>query len=260
MVQQQNDSSHKLVQNKMLQVCSVRSIAMDTFEMILSHPSVKDVHPGQFLNLVIDGHMLPRPISIADVDIEKGTLTILFKVIGAGTRKLSYCPSGSLIEAFGPIGNGFTLDARPNAHILLIGGGIGVPPLYYLGKTLKAEGHTITSILGFQSKDYVFYEAEFSELGRTIVVTDDGSQGQKGYVTSVLDDIPAFDRYYSCGPTAMLRSVSDALAETEGYLSLEERMACGVGACMACIISSQDGRYKKICSDGPVFSAKEVIL
>ena len=136
-----------------------------------------------------------------------------------------------------------------------------MPPLYYLGKRLKEKNVNIISVLGFQSKDHVFYENEFKALGQTIIVTDDGSYGEKGFVTDVLGQLPAFDMFYSCGPLGMLRAVTKSLESKSGYISLEERMGCGVGTCAACVIPTNTTEgYKKICHDGPVFSAKEVIL
>lgn len=242
-------------------VKSVSEIALDTFEMILSNTEIAEMaKPGQFLHLLVDGHTLRRPISIADVDRERGYVTILFKVIGSGTKHLAMYPKGTKIDALGPNGNGFTYDASMNTA-LLIGGGIGVPPLYNLGKELKEKGIHVISVLGFQSKAHVFYEEKFKELGETFVVTDDGSHGYQGFVTDIMDLVNGYDCYFSCGPIPMLKAVTKKLHGKKGYISLEERMGCGVGACFACVIpTDHEGGYKKICKDGPVFAANEVII
>ncbi len=237
-------------------------IALDTFEMVLQNEYISaTAKPGQFLHISVSGHTLRRPISIANIDKENGTVTVLFKILGAGTAHLADYQAGMKLDVLGPGGNGFNLENAPGSTILLIGGGIGVPPLYSLGKTLKAEGMKIISVLGFQKQASVFYEDAFRALGETYIVTDDGSCGTKGFVTDVTKQITDFDRYYTCGPTPMLQAVTRQLKGKSGYVSLEERMGCGVGACFACVIPSDDeGGYKKICKDGPVFAADEVTL
>src|SRR5699024_3861377 len=157
------------------------------------------------------GHTLRRPISIADVDKVKHTVTVLFKVVGEGTRQLSKCPEGMMIDVLGPNGNGFNLENEPNAHILLIGGGIGVSRLYYLGKTLNKQGFKIITILGLQTKASMFYEDEFKALGVTYITTDDGTYGHQGFVTDIAKEITDIDRYYTCGPVPMLKAVMDVL-------------------------------------------------
>ncbi len=238
----------------------VNTIALDTTEMVLVHEEVaRTAIPGQFLHISVPGHTLRRPVSIADVDKKEHTITILFKQIGSGTKALASLPVGATLDVLGPNGNGFNLQEKNGDTILLIGGGIGVPPLYYLGKSLVEKGYKIISVLGFQTKDYVFYEQKFSKIGKTIIVTDDGSYGEKGLVTDVLNEIEQIDCYYSCGPLPMLKSVRSHLSHKKGYLSLEERMGCGVGACFACVVpTNDDSGYKKICQDGPVFQAEEV--
>ncbi|SDQ62326.1 dihydroorotate dehydrogenase electron transfer subunit [Virgibacillus salinus] len=244
-----------------LVVKSVDVIALDTFEMTLVNKYVaKTAIPGQFLHLLVDGHTLRRPISIANVDRNNNEITILFKIVGDGTKQLAAYKPGMSIDALGPSGNGFSYEGKLNS-VLLVGGGIGIPPLYNLGKTLKKKGIKVTAVLGFQSKEHVFYEANFRELGKTYVVTNDGTYGYRGFVTSVMDQIEDFDTYYSCGPIPMLKAVTKQLQDHSGYISLEERMGCGVGACFACVIPTDShGGYKKICKDGPVFAADEVVL
>ncbi|GAA0421882.1 MAG: dihydroorotate dehydrogenase electron transfer subunit [Bacillota bacterium] len=237
-------------------------IAQDTIEMVLENKYISNTAvPGQFLHLQLKGHMLRRPISISQVDEHAETVTILFKVVGSGTKELASYPIGNSIDVLGPSGNGFPLEPKANSTILIIGGGIGVPPLYYLARKLKEQQVNIVSVLGFQTKESVFYEEKFAELGRTIIVTNDGSYGRKGFVTNVLDDVSSIDCYYSCGPLPMLQAITAQMAGKHGYISLEERMGCGVGACFACVIPTDDcGGYKKICKDGPVFPAQEVQL
>lgn len=241
---------------------SKESIALDTIEMVLETEYISThAIPGQFIHILIDGHTLRRPISIADVDKNLKTITILFKAVGSGTVELAKYEPGHSLDILGPNGNGFTLQNNSDETILLLGGGIGVPPMYYLGKTLKEQGKNVKIILGFQTKSNVFYEQKFNEIGQTFVVTDDGSYGDKGYVTDILSKVGDFNRYYACGPLAMLKAVTTKMEGKPGYISLEERMACGVGACFACVIQTKaDKGYKKICSDGPVFEAREVLL
>jgi dihydroorotate dehydrogenase electron transfer subunit len=251
-----------MIRKEIMLIQSSEQIASDTIEMVLANSYIsRSARPGQFLHISIPGHMLRRPISIANADKDKGTVTILFKIAGNGTKGLASLQVGSKLDVLGPCGNGFPLEVSEDSTILLIGGGIGVPPLYYLGKELKKLGVKIVSILGFQSKDHVFYERKFRELGETYIVTNDGSYGERGFVTDVLSNIQNFDLYYSCGPIPMLQAITKALKDKTGYISLEERMGCGVGACYACVIPSKDEQgYKKICHDGPVFSSQEVIL
>ncbi|MFD1038053.1 dihydroorotate dehydrogenase electron transfer subunit [Virgibacillus byunsanensis] len=245
-----------------VEVLSSTDIALDTMEMELKSEYIcKHAVPGQFLHIYVEGHTLRRPISIADVDKFNNTLTILFKKVGSGTEKLAAYQPGSRISVLGPSGNGFDYIGVESSTVLLVGGGIGVPPLYYLGKALAEKNVKVISVLGFQTGASVFYEEKFKQLGDTYIVTNDGSYGSRGFVTDVLWDIAEIDRYYSCGPLPMLKAVCTELPHKEGYISLEERMGCGVGACFACVIPTDDnGGYKKICKDGPVFAAHEVSL
>ncbi|MBY7143700.1 dihydroorotate dehydrogenase electron transfer subunit [Virgibacillus sp. NKC19-3] len=249
------------MRKEVMYIQSSLPIARNTIEMVLKNYYISQTAiPGQFLHLFIDGLSLRRPISIADVDREKETVTILFKKEGTGTKRLAMYQEGMTLDVLGPNGNGFKLD-KECSRILLVGGGIGVPPLYYLGKTLAKQDMKIISLLGFQSAEYVFYREKFQALGETWMVTNDGSYGEKGFVTDVLDKIEDVDRYYSCGPMPMLQAVTKKLEHKQGYVSLEERMGCGIGACLACVIPRTNDRgYYKICKDGPVFRAKEVAL
>ncbi|SFD82057.1 dihydroorotate oxidase B, electron transfer subunit [Lentibacillus persicus] len=242
-------------------VKSVHEIALETVEMTLADAFItKEAAPGQFLHLLVDGHSLRRPISITDIDRNNETVTILFKKTGEGTRRLASLQPGSTVNAIGPAGNGFSYDSSIRTA-LLIGGGIGIPPLYCLGRELLQNGINVKAVLGFQTKQHVFYEEKFKMLGGTYVVTDDGSYGHKGFVTDGLDFAGHFDHYYSCGPIPMLRAVTNELTYRPGSISLEERLGCGIGACFACVIQTDNaGGYRKICSDGPVFAAGEVVL
>lgn len=252
-----------MIKREHVEIVSQKEIALDTMELTLKSAYMSNrATPGQFLHIKVEGFTLRRPISIATVDRDNDTVTVLYKIFGKGTEALTHYKRGMTLDVLGPNGNGFDLErAKRNKTALLIGGGIGVPPVYFLANELKHLGINVISVLGFQGKDHVFYEDEFKELGETIVVTNDGSYGERGFVTDVLDKVDQFDTYYSCGPKPMLKAVSETLAHYDGYISFEERMGCGVGACYACVLPTKDeSGYKKICSDGPVFRANEVIL
>ncbi|MDC3412859.1 dihydroorotate dehydrogenase electron transfer subunit [Aquibacillus sp. 3ASR75-11] len=242
-----------------------RKIAKDTYEMELTVEEMNVIPtPGQFAHIRIgngSAHMLRRPISIADVDPIQNTLTIIFKVIGGGTNELSHCQVGDELDVLIGCGQGYPVEDLAIQKALLIGGGIGVPPLYYLAKRLREQGIEVTSILGFQTKEHVFYEKEFSLLGGVQIVTNDGSYGHKGFVTDVVPPVSDFGSYFTCGPTGMLKAVTHQLKGQKGYISIEERMGCGIGACYACVVPIADGEgFRKICKDGPVFKAEEVVL
>ncbi|WP_077622081.1 dihydroorotate dehydrogenase electron transfer subunit [Sediminibacillus massiliensis] len=244
-------------------VLSVDEIADQTIEMKLQadYPSGEEVVPGQFIHIKVDSsHMLRRPISVADV--RNGVWSIIFKINGQGTDQLSKRSVGDQLDVLAPCGKGYPIANLSFRKALLIGGGIGVPPLYYLSRKLKERGIEVVHILGFQSKDHVFYENQFSALGKTIIVTNDGTYGGKGFVTNYLHEAGEYDYYFTCGPEAMLRAVAENLCDKEGYISIEQRMGCGIGACYACVVptASGDGSFKKICKDGPVFCANEVAI
>ncbi|RYG74105.1 dihydroorotate dehydrogenase electron transfer subunit [Lentibacillus lipolyticus] len=241
---------------------TVQEVALDTIEMKLNHPYISTAaQPGQFLHVLAEGHTLRRPISIASIDREYGTITILFKVMGSGTKNLAAMKPGMEVNVVGPSGNGFTVQETPARTALLVGGGIGVPPLYGLAEELQRKGIGVKSILGFQSRAHVFYKEKFERIGTTYMVTDDGTLGHHGLVTDILDKAGRFDHYYSCGPIPMLKAVREQLRGHPGFLSLEERMGCGTGACLACVVRAEtESGYQKICTDGPVFDADEVIL
>lgn len=209
--------------------------------------------PGQFLDIQLDGLFLRRPISVCDYD-EAG-LTILYKVVGKGTAQMAAMRPGETLDVLTGLGNGYD-TAKCGDHALLLGGGVGVPPLYGLCKALIAEGKHVSVVLGFNTKEEVFYETEFRALGADVTVTTaDGSYGVKGFVT---DALPAqYDYFFTCGPEPMLKAVYRATL-TSGQFSFEERMGCGFGACMGCSCKTLTG-YKRICKDGPVLEKEEIL-
>ena len=208
--------------------------------------------PGQFVNIKLDGLYLRRPISVCDYD-EK-TLTIIYKVVGKGTEAMASMKEGRLDILTG-LGNGYDLSVSGESPVL-IGGGVGVPPMYNLAKKLLEQGKKVTVILGFNIKNEIFYEEEFKKLGCTVLVTTvDGSYGIKGFVTDALKDVP-YTYFYTCGPEPMLKAIYKA-STTSGQMSFEERMGCGFGACMGCSCKTLTG-YKRICKDGPVMQKEEI--
>ena len=229
-------------------VCLVPGV----FRMRLKGDTTAITAPGQFVNIQLQGLFLRRPISVCDV--EGDTLTIIYKVVGKGTEAMSKMESGALDILTG-LGNGYDLDVSGDQPVLL-GGGVGVPPMYLLCKKLLAQGKKPTVILGFNKKEEVFYEAEFRALGCDVLVTTvDGSYGIKGFVTDALKDLE-YTYFYTCGPEPMLKAVYKA-SVTSGQMSFEERMGCGFGACMGCSCKTLTG-YKRICKDGPVMRKEEI--
>ncbi|SDM63462.1 dihydroorotate dehydrogenase electron transfer subunit [Fictibacillus solisalsi] len=257
------------MKKEFVQVISQKEIAHQIFELKVRGEVVADMtSPGQFVHLRVSDSFQPllrRPISICDVDVKSKTLTMLYRKEGAGTVLLSHKREGETVDLLGPLGNGFPLDTLSAGQTaLLVGGGIGVPPLYYLAKELKRRGMNIVSVLGFQSEQDAFYNEEFAELGEVFISTVDGSLGTKGFVTDVLknEDIN-YDLLYSCGPTVMLKALEAQIPDANGFFSLEERMGCGIGACFACVCHVNGGSpsdYVKICSNGPVFPIGRVAL
>ena len=211
--------------------------------------------PGQFVNIAIDGLFLRRPISVCDV--EDNVLTIIYKVVGKGTEKMSYMKGGEILDILTGLGNGYFTDLSGEKP-LLVGGGVGVPPMYKLCKDLIKEGKEPTVILGFNTKSEVFYENEFKALGVTVFVTTvDGSYGIKGFVTDAIKEVGEYTYLYTCGPEPMLKALYNAVT-TSGQFSFEERMGCGFGACMGCSCKTKYGN-KRICKDGPVLVKEEII-
>lgn len=207
---------------------------------------------GQFVNILLDGLFLRRPISVCDC--EGDVLTLVYKVVGKGTRRMSEMTEGTLDVLTG-LGNGYS-SAEAGEAPLLLGGGVGVPPLYMLAKKLVAQGCRVSVVLGFNTKDEVFYENEFKALGANVTVaTADGSYGVKGFVTDALPE--SYSYFYTCGPGPMLKAVY-AATDCEGQFSFEERMGCGFGACMGCSCKTVTG-YKRICKEGPVLKKEEIL-
>ena len=229
-------------------------IAKNTYEMTLSGDTSDISAPGQFVNLKLDGFYLRRPISVCDAD--EGTLTIIYKAVGEGTAAMARMQGGEKILTLTGLGNGYDTEKSGDAP-LLIGGGVGVPPMYALAKKLVSEGKKVSVILGFNSKDDLFYEDEFKALGcETFVATADGTYGTKGFVTDCLDKVD-YTYFYTCGPEPMLKALYKA-TKTSGQFSFEERMGCGFGACMGCSCKVITG-YKRICKEGPVLMKEEIL-
>jgi len=226
-------------------------IAKDVYKMILKGDTSHITAPGQFINIALEGSYLRRPISVCDYDSE--TVTIIYKVVGVGTEKMSVMKEGEVLDVMTGLGNGFSVQ-NCNGRALLVGGGVGVPPLYKLAKELDNP----IVVLGFNSADDVFYVDEFKELSDSVhVSTADGSMGTKGFVTDVIKNLSGYDYTYSCGPEPMLKALYNAV-EADGEYSFEERMGCGFGACMGCSCKTKYG-YKRICKDGPVLKKEEIV-
>jgi dihydroorotate dehydrogenase electron transfer subunit len=257
-----------MIKNERMTIVHQAEIAHNIYELTLQGELVQEMTPGQFVHVKVGDSFEPllrRPISIANINKETNEFTMIYRAEGRGTSLMALRQVGDELDVLGPIGNGFPVEACPvGGTALLVGGGIGVPPLYELSKQLNARGIRTIHVLGFQTENVTFYEEQFSALGETIYVTVDGTKGTKGFVTTVLDEMnPQFDVFYSCGPLPMLRALEAYYPEKEGYLSFEERMACGIGACFACVCDTTDKHekdYVKVCSDGPVFPKGVVAL
>lgn len=252
-----------MIRKEILPIVSNKKIAHESYELVLKSEYISsNAIPGQFLHVLIKNHTLRRPLSIAAIDKTNHTVTLLYKVVGSGTEDLIAYNENEKLDVLGPGGNGFVIDdLEENEKVLLIGGGIGVPPLHFLAQKLYEKNVKMTIVLGFLSKEYKFYEEAFNKLGHTIIVTDDGSYGEKGRVTDVELSNENFKHYYSCGPLPMLKAVKEKYTDINGFLSFEERFGCGIGACFACVIPTKsDAGYKKICQNGPVFSSEEVLI
>ena len=223
------------------------------YKMVLSGDTSAITAPGQFVNIQLTGKFLRRPISVCDYD--ENTLTIVYKVVGKGTEQMRRMGEGETLDILTGLGNGYDLTLS-GSHPVLLGGGVGVPPLYHLAKKLIAQGKAVSVVLGFNTKSEIFYEAEFRRLGCDVTVTTaDGSYGKKGFVTDALPQ--DYTYFYTCGPEPMLKAVYRA-ASTSGQMSFEERMGCGFGACMGCSCKTLTG-YKRICKDGPVMRKEEIL-
>jgi dihydroorotate dehydrogenase electron transfer subunit len=235
-------------------IISNEPLTDSVYKMILCGDTSAITAPGQFVNILLEGKFLRRPISVCDYD--ESTLTIVYKVVGKGTAQMQAMKSGEKLDILTGLGNGYDLTVSGNAPVLL-GGGVGVPPMYNLAKKLTAQGKQVTVILGFNTKTEIFYENEFKSLGCDVIVTTaDGSYGVKGFATTPLAELN-YTYFYTCGPEPMLKAVYKATA-TSGQMSFEERMGCGFGACMGCSCKTLTG-YKRICKDGPVMRKEEIL-
>lgn len=224
------------------------------FKMKLSGDVSEITSPGQFVNIKLQGLYLRRPISVCDC--ENGVLTLIYKVVGKGTEQMAKMTTGEELDVLTGLGNGYNTALSGDKPVLL-GGGVGVPPLYMLAKKLIAEGKKVSVVLGFNTKEEIFCEEDFKALGADVsVATADGSYGVKGFVTDALKDID-YTYFYTCGPEPMLKALYKVTA-TSGQFSFEERMGCGFGACMGCSCKTITG-YKRICKDGPVLEKEEIL-
>ncbi|MCQ2471369.1 MAG: dihydroorotate dehydrogenase electron transfer subunit [Clostridia bacterium] len=225
----------------------------NVYKMTLAGDVSEITSPGQFVNIELNGFYLRRPISVCDYD--ENSLTLIYKVVGGGTEYMSKLDAGECLDILTGLGNGYDTTLSGDKPLLL-GGGVGVPPLYNLCKKLIAEGKDVSVVLGFNTKDEVFYEDEFKSLGASVTVaTADGSYGVKGFVTDAFPE--EYTYFYTCGPEPMLKAIYNT-AKTSGQMSFEERMGCGFGACMGCSCKTITG-YKRICKDGPVMKKEEIL-
>ena len=227
-------------------------LTKDVMKMVLEGDTSAITASGQFVNIALEGKFLRRPISVCDYD--NSTLTIIYKVVGKGTAQMKEMAAGQQLDILTGLGNGYDLSCAGDSPVLL-GGGVGVPPMYHLAKMLVAMGKSVSVILGFNTASEIFYEEEFKALGCSVTVTTvDGSYGVKGFVTDALPE--RYSHFYTCGPEPMLKAVYRATV-TSGQMSFEERMGCGFGACMGCSCKTLTG-YKRICKDGPVMRKEEI--
>ncbi len=242
------------MKQEIFEIVSNKKIAENIYEMVLSGDTAEITKPGQFINIKLEGFFLRRPISVCDFN--ENTITIIYKVVGNGTEFMAELSSGDKLDVLVGLGNGFDTTKSGDCPVL-IGGGVGVPPMYNLCKELVNEGKEVSVILGFNTKKEIFYEEKFKSLGAKVYVTTaDGTYGTKGFVTDVLKDLE-YSYFYTCGPLPMFKAI-ESIVKTSGQYSFEERMGCGFGACMGCSCKT---KYKniRICKDGPVLE-REVIV
>ena len=241
------------MQDTIFTIIENTKIAKDVYKMCLCGDTSAIQNAGEFVNIQLDGFYLRRPISVCDV--EGDVLTLIYKVVGKGTQVMSKMPAGTELRLLTGLGNGYDLSLSGD-HPLLVGGGVGVPPMYLLAKRLLAQGKHVSVVLGFNTADEVFYEDAFKALGCDVQVTTvDGSYGVKGFVTDALPE--QYTYFYTCGPMPMFKALNKAV-KTSGQFSFEERMGCGFGACMGCSCKTLTGN-KRICKDGPVLKKEEII-
>ena len=252
---------------EIMKVVSQKEIAPAIFELVLQGEMVEAMKAGQFLHLRVpdDAHLLRRPISISSIDKATKQCRLIYRVEGAGTAIFSSLKTGDSIDVMGPQGNGFDLSMLDNhSKVLLVGGGIGVPPLLEVAKQLDERGVDVTTVLGFATKDAVILEDELAQYSKVFVTTDDGSYGIKGNVSVVINEFDnEFDAIYSCGAPGMMKYINQTFYDhPRAYLSLESHMACGMGACYACVLKVPDSETvsQRVCEDGPVFKIGTVVL
>lgn len=250
-----------------MKVIAQEEIAPAIFELVLEGEMVEAMKAGQFLHLRVpdDAHLLRRPISISFIDKLKKQCHLIYRIEGSGTAIFSTLKPGDSLDVMGPQGNGFDLSELGNeSRVLLVGGGIGVPPLLEVAKQLHERGVEITSVLGFATKNAVILEDELAQYSQVFVTTDDGSYGIKGNVSVVINECATeFDAIYSCGAPGMMKYINQTFYDhPRAYLSLESRMACGMGACYACVLKVPDSETvsQRVCEDGPVFKTGTVVL
>ncbi len=237
------------------EIVSNQPLTNNVYRMELKGDTSAIVKAGSFVNVALPSLFLRRPISVCDVTDE--ILTIIYKTVGKGTDAMSQLPAGETLDILTGLGNGYDLSKAGDAP-LLIGGGVGVPPMYLLAKKLREQGKAVNVILGFNTKEEIFYEEEFQKLGcQTYVTTVDGSYGMQGFVTDAAKQLETITHTYSCGPLPMLKAVYRAI-DADGQFSFEERMGCGFGACMGCSMKTKNGN-KRVCKEGPVFAKEEIL-
>jgi dihydroorotate dehydrogenase electron transfer subunit len=242
------------MKQSIFEIRSNEALTDSVYKMVLVGDTSDITNCGQFVNIQLDGMFLRRPISVCDYDEE--TLTLVYKVVGKGTEAMSLMTPGTKLDILTGLGNGYDLSDAGEKPVLL-GGGVGVPPMYNLAKKLREQGKDVKVILGFNTAAEIFYENEFKALGCDVTVTTvDGSYGVKGFVTTVLENMD-YTYFYTCGPEPMLKAVHKA-SVTSGQMSFEERMGCGFGACMGCSCKTLTG-YKRICKEGPVMKKEEIL-
>ncbi len=241
------------MKQQILKITENTALTDSVYRMVLESPELEEHRPGQFVNIRLDGLYLRRPVSVCDS--VPGKLTILYKTVGKGTEQMSRMRAGEPLDVLTGLGNGYDLS-KAGESPLLLGGGVGVPPLYMLARKLRGQGKAVTVVLGFNTAKEVFGEEAFRALGCSVTVTTaDGSRGTKGFVTDALPE--EYSYFYTCGPEPMLRAVFRK-TKTSGQFSFEERMGCGFGACMGCSCKTVTG-YKRICREGPVLEKEEIL-
>lgn len=250
-----------------MKVVAQDEIAPTIYELVLEGEMVEAMRAGQFLHLRVpdDAHLLRRPISISSINKSQNQCHLIYRIEGSGTAIFSTLKAGDRLDVMGPQGNGFDLsELDQRSRVLLVGGGIGVPPLLEVAKQLNERGVEITTVLGFATKDAVILEAELAKYSKVFVTTDDGSYGIKGNVSVVIKELDSeFDAIYSCGAPGMMKYINQTFYDhPRAYLSLESRMACGMGACYACVLKVPDSETvsQRVCEDGPVFKTGTVVL